>query len=109
MRSSRRFESLALTLSLIVALSAPLGAASYEGRNVDDRRYHASIVNYDYGAYENVEVRFQGDHAFVYFAGGGKLVLILREEEIIDPHEILADDPLRGVIWEIDVKDLVAH
>ena len=105
----RRLESLALALGLIAAVAAPLGAASFQGRNVDGRRYHASIVNFDYGAYDNVEVKFQGDHAYITFERGGRLVLILNNEEIEDPHSITADDPLRGIVWEIDVKDLVAH
>lgn len=103
-----RFVSCLPALALL-AVASPLGAASYQGHNVDSRRYHATVANSDYGTYENVEVKFQDDHAFVYFSRGGRLVLILREDEIVDPHEIIADDPLRGITWEIDVKDLVAR
>ena len=40
--------------------------------------------------------------------GGGRLVLILQDEEITDPHRIPADDPQRGIVWEISVTDLGA-
>ncbi len=97
-----------LALALLAAGVAPLRAAVYQGRIVDGHRYHASIVNYDYGAYDNVEVQFHGDRAFVYFPEGGRLVLILEEEEIQDPHHIRTEDPRRGIAWEIDVKDLAS-
>ena len=48
----------------------------------------------------------QDEHAFVYLHGGGRLVLVLQDEDITDPHCIPADDPRRGIVWEIRVKDL---
>ena len=101
----------AAALLAVVMLAGPVAsghAASYQGRNVDSRRYHGSVVNYDYGAYDNVEIQFHGDRAFVYFPAGGRLVLILDEEDIQDAHHIRANDPRRGIEWEIDVRDLVA-
>jgi hypothetical protein len=84
-------------------------AATFQGRSVDGRRYQASVLNHDYGIIDGVEVRFQSEHAFVYLRGGGKLVLILQDEEITDPRCIPADDLQRGIVWEINVKDLRAR
>ncbi len=97
-------------LLVVAALAAARAAApaTFHGRSVDDRRYQASIVNADYGAYDDVEVRFHDETAYVYFHRGGRLVLMLEEAEITDPHEIRAYDPRRGITWEIDVKDLGA-
>ena len=96
---------------LLVALLAAAGAtaATFQGRSVDGRRYQASVLNPDYGLIDGVEVRFQSEHAYVYLHGGGRLVLILEDEDIADPRRIPADDPRRGIVWEINVKDLRAR
>jgi hypothetical protein len=93
---------------LLMALLAveEVSAATYQGRNVDGRRYQGSVLNHDFGLIDGVEVQFQSEHAFIYLHGGGKLVLILQDEEITDPRRIPADDPRRGIVWEINVKDL---
>ena len=104
-----RIRSIApATAGLLAALLsvAPCAAATFQGRCVDGRRYQASILNHDFGMIDAVEVRFESGNAYVYLHGGGRLVLILQDEEIVDPHRILADDPRRGVVWEINVKDL---
>lgn len=94
---------LILGVSLVAATAH---GAAYHNRNIDGRHYIGTIANGDYGSYENAEVRFQGDHAYVRFPGGGRLVLILEDEEIVDPHSILGHDPRRGIMWELDLKDL---
>jgi hypothetical protein len=81
-------------------------AAEYQGRNVDGHRYRGSVSNNDYGLYTNVEIKFQGDRAYILLASGARLILNLDEEEIVDPHAISAHDPRRGIQWEIDVVDL---
>lgn len=106
----------AAALPLVAVLSlvgtflqvTPATGAVYRNRNVDGKRYRATVSNFDYGTYENVEVRFQGDHAYLHFNAGGRVVLILEDEEILDPHEISAQDPRRGTTWVLDVKDLAA-
>lgn len=104
-RAGITHTALALAGAALV-LAASASAASYRGRGVDGRRFHASVMNQDFGAYENVEVRFHDDKAFVTFASGGRLVLVLDDEEISDPHSIPGYDAFRGVTWEIDVKDM---
>jgi hypothetical protein len=95
-----------LALGLVAGASS---AATYHGRSVDGRRYQGSILNYDYGLIDGVEVKFHAEHAFVYLRGGGRVVLILQDEDIADPHRIPAEDPQRGVVWEISVTDLTAR
>jgi len=107
-----RIRRVALAIAgLLAALLAAEGsaAATFQGRSVDGRHYQASVLNHGYGMIDGVEVRFHGENAYVYLHGGGRLVLILRDEDIADPHCILADDPRRGILWEINVKDLRAR
>ena len=98
-------------LGLFAAFLAvgPAGAATFQGRSVDGRRYQASVLNNDWGRIDDVEVRFHSEHAYVYIRGAIRLVLILDDEEIADPHRIPAADPMNGVQWEIDIKDLVGR
>jgi len=105
-RTTRILPALAGMLLATLLAAGAAAAATFHGRNVDGVRYQASVLNADFGMIDAVEVRFQGDHAFVYVHGGGRLVLVLQDEDIADPHRIPADDPRRGVVWEIDVKDL---
>jgi hypothetical protein len=108
----RRNRSIALAgTGLLAALLAveEASAATFQGRSVDGRRFQASILNHDYGLIDGVEVCFQSEHAYVYLRGGGRLVLVLQDEDIADPRCIPADDPRRGIVWEINVKDLRAR
>jgi len=84
----------------------PVHAATFQGRIVDGVRYQGSILNADYGLIDGVEIRFDGEQAYVYLRGGGRLVLLLQSEEIADPHCIPADDLQRGIVWELNVRDL---
>jgi hypothetical protein len=106
-RSTRILAAMLATLA--VGLAATASAATYRGRSVDGRRYQGSVLNYDYGMIDGVEVKFHAEHAFVYLHGGGRLVLILQDEDITDPHRIPADDPQRGIVWEISLTDLGAR
>ena len=103
-----RRTHLALVAGIAISLSstAPASAAYYQGKSVDDHHYRGTVSNNDYGVYNNVEIKFQGDRAYITLPSGGRLILNLDEEEIVDPHAIGARDPRRGIQWEIDVKDL---
>lgn len=104
-RNARILSVILASLAIgLVATASP--AATYRGRSVDSRRYQGSVLNYDYGLIDDVEVKFHAEHAYVYLHGGGRLVLILQDEEIGDPHRIPADDPQRGIVWEICLTDL---
>jgi hypothetical protein len=95
-----------LTGALAASVALP---ATYHGRDLDGRRYQASVLNADFGQIDNAEVRFQGDHAYVYIHGRTRLLLILEDEEIVDPHRIPAEDPRHGITWEIDLKELAGR
>jgi len=106
------FRAVSLAVAgLLAALLAvdDAAAASFQGKNVDGRRYQGSVLNNDDGLIDPVEFSFQSERAYVYLIGGGKLVLVLQDEDIADPHCIRADDPKRGTVWEINVKDLRAR
>ncbi len=105
---SRASHILAVVLAALAAgLAATASpAATYRGRSVDERSYRGSILNYDFGLLDNVEVRFHADHAYVSLHNGGRLVLVLQDEEIADPRRIPAEDPRRGILWEICLTDL---
>ncbi len=83
-------------------------AAESRGRNVDGRAYVATVSNNDYGTYHGVEIKFQGERAYVTFSRGGRLTLILDDEHIVDPRAITAQDHMRGITWEISVKGMRA-
>ncbi len=102
----RRLILAAAISALALAAISPARAATYQGRSVDGPRYHAKLMNNDYGSYPSVEVRFQGDRATVYFPAGGRIVLTLQDEDIVDPHAIRADDARRGITWDLDVHGL---
>lgn len=104
-----RYALAALGLLAGLLAAGPALPATYQGRNLDGKRFQASILNQDYGLVDNVEVKFHDEHAYVYLRGGWRLVLILQEEEITDPHHIPADDLRRGITWEINLKELIGR
>jgi hypothetical protein len=106
MRRTARILTVTLAALATVLVAAAAPAATYRGRSVDERIYRGSILNYDYGLLDNVEVRFHAEHAYVSLHNGGRLVLVLHDEEIADPRRIPADDPRRGIVWEICLTDL---
>jgi hypothetical protein len=104
-----RIRPIAVAIAVLLAsllVVEESAAATFRGQSVDGRRYHASVLNNDYGLIDAVEVLFESERAYVYLRGGGRLVLVLQDEDISDPHCIRADDPRRGIVWEINVKDL---
>ena len=91
---------------LAVLLPVVASAATFRGKSVDGRRFSASIMNDDFGAYPNVEVKFNGHNATVYFSGSTQIQLVLEDEDISDSRHIFAHDDRRGVQWEIDIRNL---
>jgi hypothetical protein len=94
----------AAALALALHAVPPADAATYKGRSVDERRYTGNVFNELAGKIQNVQIRFNGDMAFV--GSSGQLVLQLRDETITDPGEIEAYDHKRGILWIIEVLDL---
>jgi hypothetical protein len=109
MRAPRPSRSPAAALLILAALAAgsiPAHGATYQGRSVDGRWYSADLFNADAGLYREVQVRFNGDIAYVQIPRGPQLNLQLHDEAIVDPRDIPARDHRRGLEWTIDVKNL---
>lgn len=88
------------------AALTPAQAATFNGRLVDDVWYQARCLCYTFGAFDCM-VRFHGDRAFIKIPSEGiQVVGILEDEAIADPHDVLVNDPKRGVNWSIDCLDL---
>ena len=104
---SRRPMRAIITLgiaALELVLPAALSAATFHGRPVDERWYEGRAVSTTYGAYD-CRIRFHGDQVFLKL-GGVQVVGELDDEVIVDAHEIVAHDSLRGVDWTIDCFNL---
>jgi hypothetical protein len=108
-RPTSRVRPLAIAalLGALAALPpAPLAAATFRGRNVDDRWYDGRAVSTTYGAYD-CQMKFHGDRVFMRLQGVGvELVGVMDDEVITDPHDIVVNDPLRGVDWSLDCFNL---
>ena len=82
-------------------------SAVYKGRRVDGHWFKGRAINSTFGAYE-CEVKFDGDRGFVRVPSAGlQIVVFLDEEVILDPHDITAYDPRRGVYWTLNQYVLV--
>ncbi len=101
---SRALVPLVLAAALLAA--APASAAEFRGRNIDRHTWHCTASTNDYGSFHDVEVRFDGERAYLTFDNGVRIVLVLDDERILDPHHVMADDHKRGVRWELDLIDL---
>ncbi len=95
---------LALTGALVAAL--PAASAEYRGRNIDRHTWHCDASSNDFGVFRGLEVRFDGERAYLMFPRGGRIVLVLDDERITDPHAVTAYDHVRGVRWTLDLLDL---
>ncbi len=103
----RRTVTLVLAAAALSLPPATAGeAAEYQGRIVDGRTYHGTASTNDFGRFEGLEIRFQGDRAYLQVPAGGRIVVTLDDEHITDPHAIPAYDHRRGIRWEIEVLDL---
>ncbi len=96
----------ALLAATLLCAAVPAHAATYRGRNVDRRTWHCNASTNDYGVFRDCEVRFDGERAYLTLPSGLRIVLILDEEHISDPREVVAFDHKRGLRWELDVLDL---
>jgi hypothetical protein len=95
-----------LPLALLMALAAPLAAATYHGRPVDDVWYQGRCLCYTYGQFD-CQIRFHGDRAFIRIPSEGiQVVGVLEDEAISDPHDVPVNDPKRGVNWSLDCLDM---
>ena len=78
-------------------------AATYNQRNIDGKRFNAQAFSYATGRWYDVQVQFSGDQASIYFPRGGRLIVVIDDEEIDDLDEISAFDYNRAEHWTIDI------
>jgi hypothetical protein len=106
MRAARVLASM-IVLGLALASASPLAAATYQGRPVDDVWYQGRCLCYTYGQFD-CQIRFHGDRAFIRIPTEGiQVVGVLEDEIILDAHDIVVNDPKRGVNWSLDCLDLL--
>lgn len=93
-------------MAAALAIPAAPHAATHHGRSVDGRWYEGRAVSTTYGSY-SCQIKFNGDRAFIKLTEAGiQIVGILDEESIADPHDIVVNDPRRGVNWTLDCLDM---
>jgi hypothetical protein len=98
--------ALLVLAATLAAATVPARAAVWQGRNVDGRTWHCDAMTNDFGRFNGCEVRFNGERAYLTLASGTRIILILEDEIIADPHQVVAFDHRRGIRWELDVHDL---
>lgn len=103
---SRTIWSVLLLSAGLAAGPIAADAAMYNGRNIDGKWYDGRCVSTTYGSYR-CQVKFNGDRATIRLEGSNvQLIGVLEEEVISDPHDILVNDPRRGVNWTIELHNL---
>ncbi|KAF0205752.1 MAG: hypothetical protein FD167_5573 [bacterium] len=95
-----------ISLLFVLCLSTNGLSAEYKGKNIDNKRYDATVYSYSTSKYYDVEVEFDGDECTIYFSQNSRITVALDDEEIEDPHNISAYDYKRSVYWDIDVEGL---
>ena len=83
-----------------------VGAAEYNGEDVDGQSYNATVYSNDTGNTYNAEVEFNGGEATLYFDNGGQRTLSLDDEEIDDSGDISATDDNTGSSFDLEVPEL---
>jgi hypothetical protein len=86
-------------------LTFRLGAAEYQGQNVDGPHYFAFARSLTTGKYYSAKVVFHRDYASVRLESGKMVNLILDDQSVEDPEEVLAKDP-HGRWWALSVDGL---
>jgi len=82
-------KGIALVVFVLLAMTAPLSAAEYQGKTIDGRRLPAQVYSCGTGGVFEAEVEFKGDLDTVYFVNGGQLQIRLNQSTIRDPANIV--------------------
>ena len=105
-RTDLAAESLLVILSFAMLLiPAEAKGAEYQGQKVDGMRYRGFVRSLDTGKYYPASVIFEQNRASVRPKSGRRLDLLLDQEIVEDPEEVLATDP-RGRTWALSVDGL---
>ena len=104
-RVALRWKSLILAAPLFLLLTVRLGAAEYQGKNVDGPYYFTFARSLTTGKFYSAKVVFHRDYASVRLESGKIVSLILDDQSVEDPEEVLAKDP-DGRWWALSVDGL---
>ena len=77
-----------LVLSALLLLSAPIGAAEYQGKNIDGVLLKGKALFSSTGSVYNVQVLFKGNQATLFFVNGDHITIKLRQQTITAPSDI---------------------
>lgn len=90
----------------ILLLAASLASGvTYQNRSLDGRPFAGFARSVQTGRYYPIEVVFNGKQAVVRLPSGKKFVLLLPQNNIEDPEEIVATDE-SGLWWSLFLDDL---
>jgi hypothetical protein len=78
----------ALILTILFSLSPPISALEYQGRNLDGQKIAAKAYYQRTGGVYNVQVRFNGNRATLFFDHGGQITIQLRQSIVTDLNNI---------------------
>ncbi|HTR96479.1 MAG TPA: hypothetical protein VMH61_01120 [Candidatus Acidoferrales bacterium] len=96
----------AVALAVFAGRANRAGAATFHGQSVDGRWYDGKAVSTTFGAFR-CQLKFTDDRVYIRPAEIGiTIVGVLDDEVILDPHDIVAHDPKRGIDWSIDCFNL---
>ncbi|MDF5720585.1 MAG: hypothetical protein PUP91_08880 [Rhizonema sp. PD37] len=79
---------LGLVLPTLLLLTTPVLAVEYQGRNIDDKKLPAKAYYYATGGVYDVQVRFKGNRATIYFTNNSQTTIRLNHRAIADPSNI---------------------
>lgn len=81
-------KNLGVILLALFLFSAPALAVEYQGRNLDGKKLAAKAYYHATGGVYDVQVRFDGERATIYFASGERITIQLNQQVITDPKNI---------------------
>jgi|UPI00036A7767 hypothetical protein len=86
-----KFQQLALIAATAVfMLGAPAVAVEYQGKNIDGKKLPGKAYYYPTGGVYDVQVSFKRDLATIYFKGGTRTTIRLKQQVITNPDNIQA-------------------
>ena len=94
-----------LTTLLFLFMTVGAIAAQYGGQKIDGMRYLGFVRSLDTGKYYPARLVFEQNFVSVLLESGKKLDLMLDQEGIEDPEEILATDS-HGLGWALSVDGI---
>jgi hypothetical protein len=75
---------LSSVLAVLFLLTNPAAAIEYQGQNIDGKVLNAKAYYYGTGGVYDVQVRFNGTRATIYFSDGNKITIQLNQKVITD-------------------------